>query len=138
MANYTLVAHNGITGGHRAGVEGAAWHLVSYAAANVPWNANGQRPANYPVALPFSASFNMGEIVGAQQKWEGYATHGGYRLDLQAINNGYANFSVQTNGKNSVTVAVALMKTDTDFTMGQLNQALVRSVRNTQMCRLDP
>jgi hypothetical protein len=138
MATYTLVNHNGLTGGHANGVEGAGYYLVEYTAQNVPWNELGSKPSNYPEGITYSAAFKMTEIVGAQQKWEGHAKHGGYRLDLQAINGGYANFSVQTNGKNSVTVALCLMQVDHAFTQGQLLQALLRSVRNTQMCQLTP
>lgn len=42
---------------------------------------------------------------------------GAYRIDLQKYNtNGSANFAIQTNGSNSVTLAALFMPPDTDFT----------------------
>jgi hypothetical protein len=37
--------------------------------------------------------FLMHETAGTQ-KWEGRATEGGLRLDLQSINNGWANWTL--------------------------------------------
>jgi hypothetical protein len=93
------------------------------------------RPIHERTGIVFKAGFLMHETAGTQ-KWEGRATEGGLRLDLQSINNGWANWAVQTNGKNSVTVATCLMAVDKSFSQSQLAHALIQSAHRNEICEL--
>lgn len=73
----------------------------------------------------------MHETAG-NKKWEGHAEEGTLRLDLQSINNGWANWAVQTNGANNVIVATCLQC----FAQNQLAHALTQSAEKLQICQL--
>lgn len=52
-----------------------------------------------------------------------------YRIDLQKYNiNGSANFAIQTNGQNSVTLAALFMPPDTIFTKQQVEDGFYASL----------
>jgi len=85
--------------------------------------------------VEFKSGFQMTEEAGAQ-KWEGHAKSGIFRLDLQNIENGWANFSVQNNSSNTYTLAKCMMKTNISFGQGQLVHALLQSAEQTKSCQL--
>lgn len=163
MAQYVLrnAPGVGITFGHAAWVRANAATLVRQAVA-VPWNEISVAPAGFPMQLidgamrpihtgsgvniEYKAGFRMAQHPGSQ-KWENHCTLPGYRLDLQSIENGWANWAVQTNGQNSHTVATCLMKVHEKsdhlhripqiFSQGQLVEALKRSAAaQNQLCEL--
>jgi hypothetical protein len=162
MATFTYKNHAGLTGGHAANVRAVVGDLVQTAAKNVSWNMLGTAPANFGTKtetemykgrvvsqtvksvhaktnIEFTAGFQMFKSDnGAQQKWEGQAVSGGYRLDLQGIENGWANWAIQTNGSNSETVASCLMKVGCCFGQGQLIHGLIQSAERHQLCELTP
>lgn len=158
MATFTFRNHGGLTHGHASNVNEVVGQLVQTAAKNVPWNLLSTAPSNFGTktetetykgkvvsqtvknvhentGIEFKAGFHMYETEGAQ-KWEGQAVAGGYRLDLQNIENGWANWAIQTNGTNSVTVASCLMKVGHAFGQGQLIHALKQSAARNQLCEL--
>ena len=97
----------------------------------------------YPFFVEHGAQLHLSPLVqadvtgtGTQQKWEGQALKGGFRLDLQNIENGYANFSIQTNGANSKTIAKCMMEVDKSFGQGQLFHALQMSRDQKKSCYL--
>lgn len=138
MAYYTFRAHNGMTLGYARQVRAAAHHLVKKAAEGVGWNGAGTKPSGLSESYPgmsYSPSFRMEEIPGAQQKWEGHAKYNIFRLDLQAINNGFANWSVQTNDSGE-TVAVCLMKVGPTFSQTQLAHGLIMSAERQMLCEM--
>lgn len=159
MAHFTFRSDERITIGHAANVRSVVAQLVEKAAKDVSWNAAGAAPVGFqspvetqvgnktvtviknihgPTGIEFKPGFRMTEITGKQQKWEGYATAGGYRLDLQGIENGWANWAIQTNGSNSKTVASCLMKVNATFGQGQLMHGLIQSAERRAICELTP
>ncbi len=145
MATFRMQIDNGLTSPTGLGLtDQIIGDLVKQTAERVGWNDLGS-PVNFgkqQVATPtglkvknihadsgveFKSGFLMFEVEGAQQKWEGQALSGGFRLDLQNISNGYANFSIQTNGANSKTIAKCMMQVRKSFGQGQLFHALKRS-----------
>lgn len=149
MANYTFRAHNGLTAGQAHVVREHAHELVRQAAEGVNWNRLGAAPAGFEMQnidgrmkpiharteIQFKPGFQMTESAGTQQ-WEGHASVDAVRLDLQSINGGWANWAVQTNGKNSVTVATCLMEVDKCFSQSQLAHALIQSATKGEICEL--
>lgn len=149
MAKYTFRAHKGLTGGMVHLVRADVEDLVKQAASGVGWNRLGAAPSGFTMtevdgkmkpihtrtAIAFKPGFQMYQASGSQ-KWEGHATTTALRLDLQCIANGWANWAVQTNGKNSVTIATCLMKLDECFSQGQLAQGLIQSADQTKLCEL--
>ncbi len=149
MATFTFRDHGGLTGGHAHTVRDHAHDLVQQAAVGVGWNRLGAAPGGFtmqnvsgrmvPVhartGIQFKAGFQMYEAAG-QQKWEGHATANGVRLDLQAIDHGWANWAVQTNGTNSVTIASCLMELDKCFSQTQLAHGLIQSAHRGKLCEL--
>jgi len=161
MATFTFKNHSGLTPGHAANVRAVVAALVETAAKNVSWNLLSQAPENFGTktetethlgkivsqtvkhvhaksGVEFKAGFQMFESDSGSQKWEGQAVAGGYRLDLQGIENGWANWAVQTNGTNSKTVASCLMKVGCCFGQGQLIHGLKQSAERNQLCELTP
>ncbi len=159
MATYTLrtPAGRGITSGHGASIMAEVEDLVNYAAANVSWNRLSSAPEGFePVevtkgrsttiervhkasGVKFAPGFHMYRVEGGDQKWEGRTPPGTgwrYRLDLQSISDNGANFSLQTNGGNSVTVAVCMMELNKSFGRRQLIEGLKRSAENAKICDL--
>jgi hypothetical protein len=159
MAHFNFRHDARITAGHAANVRTVVLDLVEKAAKDVSWNSAGTAPVGFQsqvevvrgghtytetrniharTGIEFKPGFRMTEIPGQQQKWEGYATADGYRLDLQGIENGWANWAVQTNGQNSKTVASCLMKTGATFGQGQLMHGLIQSAERRSICELTP
>lgn len=148
MAQYRFRAGK-IKGGHQHDVRENVWELVAYAAANAPWNNLGEAPTGFVykqvdgkmervherTGIKFRPGFKMWEDL-AQQKWENHATAGGWRLDLQGIDNGWANWAIQNQGSNSKTVATCLMKVDQCFSQNQLAHGLIQSAARVQICEL--
>lgn len=149
MAHFNYRAHNGISGGYAHVVRNNAHELAKQAAEGVQWNRLGGAPAGFKMTnvsgrmrpvhektgIVFKPGFQMQEVAGNQQ-WEGNATSGGLRLDLQSVNNGWANWAVQTNGQNSVTVAVCLMEVEKCFSQNQLAHGLIQSAHRVRLCEL--
>lgn len=149
MATFTYRNHNGISPGYVQHVRNNVYTLVNYAARNVPWNLLGTAPSGFVAQTTgttlqhihlasqtvFTASFQM-QFTGAQQRWENHAVSGGFRLDLQGITLNWANWAIQTQGTNSVTVATCLMKVNKSFSQGQLAHALIQSADRNQICEL--
>ncbi len=161
MATFTFKNSDGLTVGHGSNVSAVVGDLVEKAAKNVPWNLLSSAPENFgtktetesykgktvsqtvksvhaKTGIEFKAGFQMFKAESGAQKWEGQATSGGYRLDLQGIDNGWVNWAVQTNGTNSKTVATCLMKVGCCFGQGQLIHALKQSAERNQLCELTP
>lgn len=149
MATFTMVADSGLYKAPPSLDNGIIAQLVAYAAANVPWNLLGTAPKNFgkqtvgtqvksihqESGVEFKSGFHMMEEEGAQ-KWEGHANAGGFRLDLQNIESGWANFSVQNNASNTYTLAKCMMKTNISFGQGQLIHALLQSAQQKKSCQL--
>jgi hypothetical protein len=149
VATYTMRAHNGLTPGHAANVRGVVDSLVEQAADGVGWNLLGTAPSGFQsvttgnkvekihpqTGIKFKAGFQMRQQSGSQ-KWENHAKAGGYRLDLQGIANGWANWAIQTQGTNSVTVATCLMEVDSCFGQRHLVHALIQSAEQNMLCEL--
>lgn len=149
MATFTFRVHGGLTSGHAAGVIADVADLVQQAAVGVGWNQLGAAPSGFTLTnvlgkmvpihtrtgIRFKAGFCMYQTAGSQ-KWEGHATTDDYRLDLQAIDNGWANWAIQTNGSNSRTVATCLMEVDKAFSQGQLIHGLKQSAIRNRLCEL--
>ncbi|GAX37053.1 hypothetical protein [Nodularia sp. NIES-3585] len=58
-------------------------------------------------------------------------TLGGYRIDLQKYNNDKsANFAIQTNGQNSVTLAALFMPPSTNFSHTQVENGFNMSLNS--------
>lgn len=150
MAHFTFRAHDGLTAGYGGVVRTNAFDLAEQAAKNVSWNRLSAAPEGFTMTqvgtqmqpihtktgIKFKAGFLMFKVDDRDQKWEGHATAGGLRLDLQCINSGWANWAVQTNGKNSVTVATCLMKVGETFSQEQLAHGLIQSAERNQLCEL--
>jgi len=153
MAIFTFVTDKGLTKADPNLDKAAIADMVAQAAVGVSWNLLGNAK-NFGTAqvdigggrsqvqnihaksgVEFKAGFQMYETEGAQ-KWEGHAVHGTYRLDLQNIEGGWANWSVQTNGSNSKTVAKCMMQVGGCFGQGQLIHALNQSARQKKSCEL--
>ncbi|AYF86482.1 hypothetical protein D6Z43_04660 [Pseudomonas sp. DY-1] len=149
MATFNFRAHDGLTSGHAAGVIRDVANLVAQAAVGVGWNQLGAAPQGFtmtnvngrmlpihtPTGIRFKAGFCMYQTAGSQ-KWEGHATTADYRLDLQSIDNGWANWAIQTNGANSKTVATCLMEVDKAFSQGQLMHGLKQSAIHNRLYEL--
>ena len=153
MATYTTRAHSGLTAGYSPGVQACVDNLVKQAAEGAPYNLLGSAPEGFdPVevtsgksttvhrihaksGVEFKSGFLMEELEGSQ-KWESHASVPAYRLDLQGIENGWANWAIQTNGKNSKTVATCLMEVNKSFGQRHLVHALKMSALNTVICEL--
>ena len=61
---------------------------------------------------------------------------GGFRLDLQNIENGRANISVQNNAARTYTLAKCMMKTNVSFGQGESVHARLRSAQRRKTCWL--
>jgi len=149
MATFTMVADSGLYKAPKNLDRSVIQELVAYTASNVPWNLLSTAPKNFgsktvgtqvksiheASKVEFKSGFQMMEEAGAQ-KWEGHAKSGIFRLDLQNIENGWANFSVQNNSSNTYTLAKCMMKTNISFGQGQLVHALLQSAEQTKSCQL--
>jgi len=121
--------------------------LVDYAARNGSNNSSTAAPANFSsktnpqtgAPYTFTAGFCMSKPTAGDGKWEGHYPRGSpYRLDLQGYtDDGYANWQLQTNSKNSKTVAAALMRCGAHFSQRHLLHALKESARTSQICIID-
>lgn len=149
MANYIFRAHGGLTDGHASGVRRDVVSLVKQAAEGVSWNRLGTAsvgfvptlvdgkmiPIHTKSGVQFKAGFQMYD-TGGVQKWESHAKTVEYRLDLQSIDHGWANWAIQTNGKNSKTVATCLMRLEDCFSQRELVHALTRSAEDNLLCEM--
>lgn len=149
MAKFNFREHKGLTAGEANAVKQNVYELVKQAAEGVSWNVLGTAPAGFTMTniaghmkpihtkteIAFKAGFLMREVQGNQQ-WEGHAIVGGLRLDLQSINNGWANWAIQTNGTNSKTVATCLMSVNRSFSQRQLAKGLIYSAERNEICEL--
>jgi hypothetical protein len=138
MAQYAFRNHNGLWTAHVPSIRAGAYHLASKAAAGVDWNRLGSTPDGWATRFPtikFNPATQMYEIPNKQQKWEGKALYGLYRLDLQSINQGWANWHIQENDTGH-SVAVCLMEVESCFSQSQLVYALIGSAMNTQLCEM--
>lgn len=149
MALFNFRAHAGLTRGHAHTVRDNVYNLVRQAAAGVGWNLLCMPTAGFTMTevkgkmksihtktgIEFKSSFLMQQVTGSQQ-WEGHAKVDELRLDLQSIDNGWANWAIQTNGTNSKTVATCLMQVGKSFSQNQLAHALNQSAQRTKICEL--
>ena len=148
MATFTMVDDNGLTKAPADLDAEVIANLVDQTSRRVNWNQLGT-PVNFgkkqvgtqvksiheASGVEFKSGFLMYETEG-NQKWEGQALYKTYRLDLQNIEHGWANFSVQTNGANSKTVAKCMMQIGKSFGQGQLIHALKMSAEQKKSCQL--
>jgi len=149
MATFTMVDDDGLTRSHDLDEE-IIGNLVDQTSKRVGWNQLGT-PVNFGKqqignqvksihensGIEFKSGFLMFELPGVQQKWEGQAIYKRFRLDLQNIEHGWANFSIQTNSANSVTVAKCMMQVGKSFGQGQLHHALKMSAAQKKACELN-
>lgn len=151
MATFTMKPHAGLTTGRLAQVKDKIPNLVARTAAGVSWNHLGSAPKNFgskqvgnqiksiheASGVEFKAGFQMLQENG-QQKWEGQAVDGETRLDLQGIENNWANFAIQMKekGGGSVTVATCLMQVNMCFSQRHLVHGLLESAKSGQVCEL--
>ena len=119
--------------------------FVKGAAERGPYNRLSVAPENFGTeqignkvihkhaasGVVFKAGFQMFEGVGAC-KWEGVIKSAKLRLDLQGIENGFANWQVQTNkpAGQSKSIAGCLMQVDKCFAQRHLVHALKMSFTN--------
>ena len=153
MANYAYRAHSGISATNTRSFMAELESLVNYTAAGVSWNQLGAPPSGFEgdtvkthkkSGVTFSPGFQMFRSSRGDQKWEGHTPANSlapgpkwlYRIDLQAISDDGANFSMQTNGSDSDTVAVCLMELNKSFSRRHLIHALKTSMENGQICIL--
>ena len=153
MAVYRFRNHNGLTLGHAVGVKSDVYDLVKQAAERSPFNKMGAAPNGWSTeertvkgnikvfkvhvktGIVFKSGFFM-EQKSSSQKWEGSAKTIDYRLDLQSIENNWANWAIQTNGANSKTVATCLMAVNRCFSQSHLAHSLIQSALRNQICEL--
>jgi hypothetical protein len=125
--------------------------FVKGAAERGPYNRLSVAPANFGTeqvgnkvihkhaasGVLFKAGFQMFKDTGSC-KWEGVIKSGKLRLDLQGIENGFANWQVQTNkpAGQSKTVAGCLMEVDKCFSQRHLVHALKMSFTNLVLVKL--
>jgi hypothetical protein len=125
--------------------------FVKDAAERGPYNRLSVAPANFgkeqignkiihkhaASGVLFKAGFQMFKDTGAC-KWEGAVTSDKLRLDLQGIENGFANWQVQTNkpAGQSKTIAGCLMQVDKCFSQRHLIHALKMSFTNSKLVKL--
>lgn len=156
MATYTAITGGSITNEYSAAVNYIPL-LVQYAAANGPHNALTIAPTGFAGhmhtyidkqgeeqthEIEFKAGFQMIAPNSGDGKWEGHYPKGcPYRLDLQgwADHDGvkYANWQLQSNGKNSRTVAAIHLASGHAFSQGQLIHGLKLSAKNLSIYRMD-
>lgn len=154
MATFTYRSSTGLTGGYLNYIEPWIPQLVAKAAKDVSWNhlsapknfgqqtvtdKNGTVVKNIHEAsgVEFKSGFQMYQEDG-QQKWEGQAKHNDIRLDLQGIENNWANWAIQIakKGQADPTVATCLMQINIAFSQRHLVGALISSARKNMICEL--
>lgn len=143
MAVYTL--RSGAFTGSLKAVESVGGELVDYSARNCTNNLMSVAPPNLDRdTYGFTAAFMMTPPSVGDGKWEGHYPKGSsYRLDLQGFTAAnsegvrYANWQLQTNTKESKTVAAVLLRCGKAFSQGQMYHALKMSAKNSQICVVD-
>ncbi|WP_375513011.1 hypothetical protein [uncultured Nostoc sp.] len=69
--------------------------------------------------------------IGPNEKIDNIVTLDDYRIDLQKYNNnGSANFAIQTNGQNSVTLAALFMPPKKDFDGKDVEDGFYKSLNS--------